>query len=150
MGVVRMLRRGAVLGLALFGLVQGGPGGPVVDQCVRQCQQVYSLNQANFEQVRPSLDACQAGCQFFGRIEARNGFQDTLGNLQSCNQSCDERFEGALLPASPAVGSTLTAMSQRNGAANSPDRGRLPLHPYLPEGPLPHLPHSQGLVAQLL
>merc|ERR1719175_400412 len=94
-----MLRRGAVLGLALFGLVQGGPGGPVVDQCVRQCQQVYSLNQANFEQVRPSLDACQAGCQFFGRIEARNGFQDTLGNLQSCNQSCDERFEGALLPA---------------------------------------------------
>merc|ERR1719365_568018 len=94
-----MLRRGAVLGLALFGLVQGGPGGPMVDQCVRQCQQVYSLNQANFEQVRPSLDACQAGCQFFGRIEARNGFQDTLGNLQSCNQSCDERFEGALLPA---------------------------------------------------
>merc|ERR1719370_502090 len=94
-----MLRRGAVLGLALLGLVQGGPGGPVVDQCVRQCQQVYSLNQANFEQVRPSLDACQAGCQFFGRIEARNGFQDTLGNLQSCNQSCDERFEGALLPA---------------------------------------------------
>merc|ERR1719370_1344665 len=94
-----MLRRGAVLGLALLGLVQGGPGGPVVDKCVRQCQQVYSLNQANFEQVRPSLDACQAGCQFFGRIEARNGFQDTLGNLQSCNQSCDERFEGALLPA---------------------------------------------------
>ena len=40
-----------MLGLALFGLVQGGPGGPVVDQCVRQCQQVYSLNQANFEQV---------------------------------------------------------------------------------------------------
>merc|ERR1719454_867987 len=94
-----MLRRGAVLGLALLGLVQGGPGGPVVDQCVRQCQQVYSLNQANFEQVRPSLDACQAGCQFFGRIEGRNGFQDTLGNLQSCNQSCDERFDGALLPA---------------------------------------------------
>merc|ERR1711990_182846 len=99
MGVVRMLRRGAVLGLALLGLVQGGPGGPVVDKCVRQCQQVYSLNQANFEQVRPSLDACQAGCQFFGRIEARNGFQDTLGNLQSCNQSCDERYEGALHPA---------------------------------------------------
>merc|ERR550532_2572099 len=91
-----MLRRGAVLGLALLGLVQGGP---VVDQCVRQCQQVYSLNQANFAQVRPSLDACTAGCQFFGRIEARNGFQDTLGNLQSCNQSCEERFEGALLPA---------------------------------------------------
>ena len=37
-----------MLGLALLGLVQGGP---VVDQCVRQCQQVYSLNQANFEQV---------------------------------------------------------------------------------------------------
>merc|ERR550532_1567857 len=91
-----MLRRGAVLGLALLGLVKGGP---VVDQCVRQCHQVYSLNQANFEQVRPSLDACTAGCQFFGRIEARNGFQDTLGNLQSCNQSCEERFEGALLPA---------------------------------------------------
>merc|ERR1712226_917620 len=71
MGVVRMLRRGALLGLALLGLVQGGP----------------------------ALDACQAGCQFFGRIEARNGFQDTLGNLQSCNQSCDERFDGALLPA---------------------------------------------------
>merc|ERR1711936_1068160 len=95
---VRMLRRGALLGLALLGLVQGGPGGPV-DQCAQQCKQVYSINQANFEQVRPSLDACQAGCQFFGRIEARNGFQDTLGNLQSCNQSCDKRFDGALLPA---------------------------------------------------
>merc|ERR1712226_744051 len=71
MGVVRMLRRGALLGLALLGLVQGGP----------------------------ALDACQAGCQFFGRIEARNGFQDTLGNLQSCNQSCDKRYEGALHPA---------------------------------------------------
>merc|ERR1711936_1383130 len=71
MGVVRMLRRGALLGLALLGLVQG----------------------------RPALDACQAGCQFFGRIEARNGFQDTLGNLQSCNQSCDKRYEGALHPA---------------------------------------------------
>merc|ERR1712012_202660 len=98
MGVVRMVRRGAVLGLALLCLVQGELRGPV-DKCAGQCQQVYSLNQANFEQVRPSLDACQAGCQFFGRIDARNGVHDTLGNLQSCNQSCDERFEGALLPA---------------------------------------------------
>merc|ERR1712038_60052 len=97
-GVVRMVRRGAVLGLALLCLVQGELRGPV-DKCAGQCQQVYSLNQANFEQVRPSLDACQAGCQFFGRIEARNGFQDTLGNLQSCNQSCDKRYEGALHPA---------------------------------------------------
>merc|ERR1712038_27278 len=97
-GVVRMVRRGAVLGLALLCLVQGELRGPV-DKCAGQCQQVYSLNQANFEQVRPSLDACQAGCQFFGRIDARNGVHDTLGNLQSCNQSCDERFEGALLPA---------------------------------------------------
>ena len=52
--VVRMLRRGALLGLALLGLVQGGPGGPV-DQCVQQCKQVYSINQANFEQVRKIL-----------------------------------------------------------------------------------------------
>ena len=53
------------------------------------------------------------------------------------------------LPASLAVGSTLTAMSQRNGAASSPDRVRPPPPPYLPEGPLPHLPPSQGLVARL-
>merc|ERR1719370_2367174 len=125
-----MLRRGAVLGLALLGLVQGGPGGPVVDKCVRQCQQVYSLNQANFEQVRPSLDACQAGCQFFGRIDARE---------PSCQL------------VSLAADSTLTAMSPLNATcSNSPDRGPLPLLPYSPGVPLPHPPPSPGLVAQRL
>ena len=52
--VVRMVRRGAVLGLALLCLVQGELRGPV-DKCAGQCQQVYSLNQANFEQVRQKI-----------------------------------------------------------------------------------------------
>merc|ERR1719175_271843 len=143
-----MLRRGAVLGLALFGLVQGGPGGPVVDQCVRQCQQVYSLNQANFEQVRPSLDACQAGCQFFGKIEARNGFQDTLGNLQSCNQSCDERFEGALLPACQSgcgfhFDSDVSAQRSSQLARQGPSPPA-PIFTRGPPPPPPTFPRAQG------
>merc|ERR1712168_1312091 len=36
MGVVRMLQRGAVLGLALFGLVQGGPGSTSVSDNVNK------------------------------------------------------------------------------------------------------------------
>jgi len=90
-----------VLGLlVLLGIAQGGPGasqGP--DQCSNQCSQVYSLHSAQYEQVLPSLEACQIGCEFFSRIEGRNGFQDALGNLQNCNYSCDERFDGSLLPA---------------------------------------------------
>merc|ERR1719237_1670584 len=133
-----MLRRGAVLGLALLGLVQGGP---VVDQCVRQCQQVYSLNQANFEQVRASLDACTAGCQFFGRIEARNGFQDTLGNLQSCNQSCEERFEGALLPACQSgCGFHFDSDVSAQRSSQLARRGPSPPAPLFTRGPPPPPP----------
>ena len=123
-----------------------------------------------FLQVRPSLDACQAGCQFFGRIDARNGVHDTLGNLQSCNQSklitfrifsvidivqpqvaTSDLREPSCQLVSLAADSTLTAMSPLNATcSNSPDRGPLPLLPYSPGVPLPHPPPSPGLVAQRL
>ena len=43
---------GAVVWLALVaGLALGGPGGQGQDQCASQCQQVYSLNTGQYEQV---------------------------------------------------------------------------------------------------
>merc|ERR1719318_1979216 len=143
-----MVRRGAVLGLALLCFVQGELRGPV-DKCAGQCQQVYSLNQANFEQVRPSLDSCQAGCQFFGRIDARNGVHDTLGNLQSCNQSCDERFEGALLPACQSgcgfhFDSNVSAQRNVQQLARQGPSPPAPIFTRGPPPPPPTFPRARG------
>merc|ERR1719466_708783 len=78
------------------GLAQG-PGGP--SQCQTRCMQVYSVHTNEFEQINPALEACQRGCEFFSRIEFRNGVQEPLNTLRNCNYSCDERFEGPGLPA---------------------------------------------------
>merc|ERR1719209_2765487 len=85
-----------------------GPGGP--SQCHNRCLQVYSVHTNEFDQ-NPALEACQRGCEFFSRIEFRNGVQEPLNSLRNCNYSCDERFEGPGLPANQAVGSTLTMVS---------------------------------------
>merc|ERR1719186_1768613 len=74
-----------------------GPGGP--SQCQTRCMQVYSVHTNEFEQINPALEACQRGCEFFSRIEFRNGVQEPLNTLRNCNYSCDERFEGPGLPA---------------------------------------------------
>jgi len=74
-----------------------GPGGP--SQCQTRCMQVYSVHTNEFEQINPALEACQRGCEFFSRIEFRNGVQEPLNSLRNCNYSCDERFEGPGLPA---------------------------------------------------
>jgi len=73
-----------------------GPGGP--SQCHNRCLQVYSVHTNEFDQ-NPALEACQRGCEFFSRIEFRNGVQEPLNSLRNCNYSCDERFEGPSLPA---------------------------------------------------
>merc|ERR1719233_2402134 len=73
-----------------------GPGGP--SQCHNRCLQVYSVHTNEFDQ-NPALEACQRGCEFFSRIEFRNGVQEPLNSLRNCNYSCDERFEGPGLPA---------------------------------------------------
>merc|ERR1719233_753797 len=73
-----------------------GPGGP--SQCHNRCLQVYSVHTNEFDQ-NPALEACQRGCDFFSRIEFRNGVQEPLNSLRNCNYSCDERFEGPGLPA---------------------------------------------------
>merc|ERR1719427_178871 len=73
-----------------------GPGGP--SQCHNRCLQVYSVHTNEFDQ-NPALEACQRGCEFFSRIEFRNGVQEPLNTLRNCNYSCDERFEGPGLPA---------------------------------------------------
>jgi len=78
------------------GLAQG-PGSP--SQCQSRCMQVYSVHTNEFEQINPALEACQRGCEFFSRIEFRNGVQEPLNTLRNCNYSCDERFEGPGLPA---------------------------------------------------
>jgi len=73
-----------------------GPGGP--SQCHTRCLQVYSVHTNEFDQ-NPALEACQRGCEFFSRIEFRNGVQEPLNSLRNCNYSCDERYEGPGLPA---------------------------------------------------
>merc|ERR1712121_542604 len=96
MGVVMMKWWGALScllfsqGLALL------PGGPSL--CHNRCLQVYSVHTNEFDQ-NPALEACQRGCEFFSRIEFRNGVQEPLNSLRNCNYSCDERFEGPGLPA---------------------------------------------------
>merc|ERR1719356_2059525 len=77
------------------GLAQG-PGGPT--QCQNRGFQVYSVHTNEFDQ-NPALEACQRGCEFFSRIEFRNGAQEPLNSLRNCNYSCDERYEGPTLPA---------------------------------------------------
>merc|ERR1719513_84098 len=73
-----------------------GPGGS--SQCHNRCLQVYSVHTNEFDQ-NPALEACQRGCEFFSRIEFRNGVQEPLNSLRNCNYSCDERYEGPGLPA---------------------------------------------------
>jgi hypothetical protein len=142
-----------VLGLVgLLGLAQGGPGTQRPDQCSMQCGQVYSLHTSQYEQVLPSLQACQQGCQFFSRIEAKNGFHDSLGNLQNCNYSCDERFEGALVPACQSgcgfhFDSDVTVRRSSQGPpAPAPvfTRGPPPSAPTFPRARGPAFARSQG------
>jgi len=83
----------------LLGSTLGGLGSQGPDKCSMQCAQVYSLHTAQYEQVLPSLEACQQGCQFFSEIETKNGFQDALSNLETCNYSCKEQTQGVLVPA---------------------------------------------------
>ena len=91
------------------------------------------------KQGMDALEACQRGCEFFSRIEFRNGVQEPLNSLRNCNYSkCNIRFyqsfrigvkfpecnpvvslqavmkdlkDLACLPANQAVGSTLTMVS---------------------------------------
>merc|ERR1712142_221525 len=96
MGVARMKWWGALSCLLVSQGLALGPGGP--SQCHTRCLQVYSVHTNEFDQ-NPALEACQRGCEFFSRIEFRNGVQEPLNSLRNCNYSCDERFEGPGLPA---------------------------------------------------
>merc|ERR1711962_1454470 len=96
MGVVRMKWWGALSCLLVSQGLALGPGGPSL--CHNRCLQVYSVHTNEFDQ-NPALEACQRGCEFFSRIEFRNGVQEPLNSLRNCNYSCDERFEGPSLPA---------------------------------------------------
>merc|ERR1712114_149066 len=81
MGVRRMQGKWTVhVFFGLLGSTLGGLGSQGPDKCSMQCAQVYSLHTAQYEQVLPSLEACQQGCQFFSEIETKNGFQDALSN----------------------------------------------------------------------
>jgi len=48
-------------------------------------------------QINPALEACQRGCEFFSRIEFRNGVQEPLNTLRNCNYS---KYYVVLLPQS--------------------------------------------------
>merc|ERR1711962_1182293 len=100
MGVRRMQGKWTVhVFFGLLGSTLGGLGSQGPNKCSMQCAQVYSLHTAQYEQVLPSLQACQQGCQFFSEIETKNGFQDALSNLEPCNYSCKEQTQGVLVPA---------------------------------------------------
>jgi len=63
-----------------------------------RCMQVYS-GHSEYDQVSAALDSCIRGCDFFSRIEFQSQLLQPLTTLKNCNYSCDERYEGALLPA---------------------------------------------------
>jgi len=82
-----------VLGSAQLQVVTRAP-----QQCRMECMKVYSLHNSQ-EQSNYSLDACVKGCDTFTSIEYERGSSQPLDNLKNCNFSCDERYEGSLLPA---------------------------------------------------
>merc|ERR1719412_729794 len=87
--------------LVTQGLAQGGPQASPAPQCHVRCIQVYSGHHSEFEpQVNAALDSCIRGCEYFSRIEFRTGgAREPLNTLKNCNYSCDENYEGSLLPA---------------------------------------------------
>jgi len=64
-----------------------------------RCMQVYSGHSSEYDQVSAALDSCIRGCDFFSRIELQSQLVQPLTTLKNCNYSCDERYEGSLLPA---------------------------------------------------
>jgi len=69
-------------------------------KCSYECVKVYSLHNSNeFDQTNYALDACVKGCDIFSRIEFDRGTHEPLDNLKNCNFSCDDIYEGSLLPA---------------------------------------------------
>jgi len=69
-------------------------------KCSYECVKVYSLHNSNeFDQTNYALDACVKGCDIFSRIEFDRGTHEPLDNLKNCNFSCDDVYEGSLLPA---------------------------------------------------
>merc|ERR1711962_1763444 len=64
MGVRRMQGKWTVhVFFGLLGSTLGGLGSQGPNKCSMQCAQVYSLHTAQYEQVLPSLQACQQACQ---------------------------------------------------------------------------------------
>merc|ERR1719422_1716114 len=73
---------------------------PPASKCSYECVKVYSLHNSNeFDQTNYALDACVKGCDIFSRIEFDRGTHEPLDNLKNCNFSCDDVYEGSLLPA---------------------------------------------------
>merc|ERR1719361_2685429 len=87
--------------LVTQGLAQGPQGSPA-PQCHVRCIQVYSGHHSEFQQVNAALDSCIRGCEYFSRIEFQTGAREPLNTLKNCNYSCDESYEGSLLPACQA------------------------------------------------
>jgi len=91
-----------LVSLGLVHVTLGGPGGPPVKtgECSQECIKVYTLHNNQFDQASNyALDACISGCDIFSRIEFDRGTHEPLENLKNCNYSCDDRYEGSLLPA---------------------------------------------------
>merc|ERR1719361_3377076 len=84
--------------LVTQGLAQGPQGSPA-PPCHVRCIQVYSGHQSEFQQVNAALDSCIRGCEYFSRIEFQAGARAPLNTLKNCNYSCDENYDGSLLPA---------------------------------------------------
>merc|ERR550532_1355482 len=83
--------------LVTQGLAQGPQGGGRAPQCHMRCVQVYSGHSSEFDQA--ALDSCIRGCDYFSRIESQSELLQPLTTLKNCNYSCDERYDGVLLPA---------------------------------------------------
>merc|ERR1719297_560921 len=87
-----------LLALTLTGWAQANQG--QASRCSYECVKVYTLHTSSeFDQPNYALDACISGCGIFSTIEYERGNLKPLDNLKNCNYSCDERYEGSLLPA---------------------------------------------------
>merc|ERR1719297_557074 len=87
-----------LLALTLTGWAQANQG--QASRCSYECVKVYTLHTSSeFDQPNYALDACISGCGIFSTIEYERGTIKPLDNLKNCNYSCDDRYEGSLLPA---------------------------------------------------
>merc|ERR1719510_1193557 len=130
--------------LVTQGLAQG-PGGSPVPQCHVRCLQVYSGHNKEFQQVNAALDACIRGCEYFSTIDFQSGAREPLNTLKHCNFSCEDNYEGSLLPACQS-GCGFHFDGEVTGSPSPRPRSDAPIPIFSRPVPSPSLPPSNPFI----